>query len=132
MCDMAAPFAAFSRLMPPPPPGTKGPFALSEDGTLEGLVRKAGLVPLATTDVNVPLDFAKEGEALRCLLSNGPAVIAIHVSGIDRVRQAVLNAIAPFKTTSGGYHLDNKFRYLIARRGDVFPVPAQARLRDVN
>jgi SAM-dependent methyltransferase len=116
-CDMAAPLAAFSRLMPPPPPGTSGPFALSEDGTLEGLVRKAGLVPVETADVNVPFDFATETSALCGLLSNGPAVIAIRASGIERVRQAVLNAIAPFETASGDYHLDNKFRYLVARRG---------------
>ena len=118
-CDLAAPLAAFSRLMPPLPPGTQGPFALSEDGTLEGLVRKAGLVPLETADVDVPFDFAEETSALRCLLSNGPAVIAIRTSGAERVRHAVLNAIVPFKTASGSYHLDNKFRYLVARRDEA-------------
>jgi SAM-dependent methyltransferase len=115
-CDMAAPLAAFSRLMPPPP-GAQGPFALSENGTLEGLVRKAGLVPLETADVDVPYDFAEASLALNCLLSNGPAVIAIRTSGIERVRRAVLDSIAPFKTATQGYHLDNKFRYLIARPG---------------
>jgi SAM-dependent methyltransferase len=115
-CDMAAALAAFARLMPPEPPGTEGPFALSEDGRLAGLVTAAGLEPQAVADVDVPFDLPGDGAALRCLLANGPAVLAIQVSGATRVRAAVLQAIAPFRTARGGYHLENKFRYLIARR----------------
>jgi hypothetical protein len=40
----------------------------------------------------------------------------MRVSGTARVRAAVLQAIAPFKTAGGGYCLENKFRYLIAQR----------------
>ncbi len=108
--------AAFGRLMPPPPPGTLGPFALSQAGALEGLVRKAGLEPLAVEDVDVPFDLADETAALRCLLSGGPALIAVRTSGAEQVHKAVLDAIAPFKTSSGAYRLNNKFRYLIAQR----------------
>jgi SAM-dependent methyltransferase len=115
-CDMAAPLAAFGKLMPPPPPGTQGPFALSQAGALEGLVRKAGLEPLAVEDVDVPFDLADEASALRCLLGSGPAIIAMRTSGAEHVHKAVLDAIAPFKTSSGAYRLNNKFRYLIAQR----------------
>jgi hypothetical protein len=34
---------------------------------------------------------------------------------MERAREAVKAAIAPFRAASGGYHLKNKFRYLIAQ-----------------
>jgi hypothetical protein len=34
--------------------------------------------------------------------------------GEDEVREVVLNVIAPFKTSSGGYRLRNNYRYMIA------------------
>jgi hypothetical protein len=66
----------------------------------------------------VPFEFEDESSALRCILSNGPAVIAIRTSGMERVREAVLDSIAPYKQASGGYRLGNKFRYLIAGKRD--------------
>jgi hypothetical protein len=83
---------------------------------LAGLATAAGLEALAAADVNVPFDLPDDDVALRCLLANGPAVLAIRASGEARVRDAVLQAIAPFRTAGGGYRLENKFRYLIARR----------------
>lgn len=117
-CDMAAPLEAFTRLMPPPPPGSQGPFALSTDGVLQGVVRQAGWEPLELHEVGVPFKFEDESSALRCILSNGPAVIAIRTSGMERVREAVLDSIAPYKQASGSYRLENKFRNLIAGKRD--------------
>lgn len=37
--------AALGSCLPPPPPGSPGPFALSRDGALEELVTEAGLTP---------------------------------------------------------------------------------------
>jgi hypothetical protein len=48
------------------------------------------------------------------LLSTGPAIRAMQVREEDEVRHAILNALAPFKTSSGGYHLSNSYRYMIA------------------
>ena len=52
--------------------------------------------------------------ALRGILSAGPAERAIRNSGMERARDAVANAIAPYRKNSGEYHLNNKLRYLIA------------------
>lgn len=49
------------------------------------------------------------------LLSEGLAVRAIEQRGEEAVKDAVLKALEPFKTPNGGYHLRNKFLYLVAR-----------------
>lgn len=112
--DSTAYMKALGPLLPPPPPGAPGPFALSVDGALEALVAKAGMTPGKVKTVECPWDYPDEKTALRALLSAGPAIRAIQNSGEDVVRQVFLNAIAPFKTASGEYHLKSSFRYIIA------------------
>jgi len=65
--------------------------------------------------VECPWDYPDEQTALRGLLSSGPAIRAIQTRGEDAVRAAVLQVIAPFKTSGGGYYLTNNFHYLIAK-----------------
>lgn len=112
--DSTAYMKALGPLLPPPPPGAPGPFALSVDGALEALVAKAGMTPGKVKTVECPWDYPDEKTALRALLSAGPAIRAIQNNGEDVVRQVFLNAIAPFKTASGEYHLKSSFRYIIA------------------
>jgi SAM-dependent methyltransferase len=45
--EHAATLAALGPLMPPPPPGAPGPFALSAPGKVEALMEQAGLQPAA-------------------------------------------------------------------------------------
>lgn len=105
---------AMGSLLPPPPPGAPGPFALSADGALEALAIKSGLTPSVVKTVACPWDYPNEMTALRGLLSSGPAIRAIQEKGEDTVRNLILQVISPFKTSSGGYYLTNNFRYLIA------------------
>lgn len=114
-CQAAAYLLAVGSLLPPPPPGTPGPFALSEGGALQALAAEAGLLALESGEVDCPWVYPDQDTVLRGLLSAGPAVKAVQTSGEDRLREAVLKALAPFKTPSGGYRLESKFRYLIAR-----------------
>jgi SAM-dependent methyltransferase len=108
---------AMGALLPPPPPGAPGPFALSADGALEALTQRAGLKPGPIETVSCPWEYPDEQTALRGLLSSGPAIRAVQVKGEDEVRRAILNTLAQFKTSSGGYHLTNSFRYMIAAAG---------------
>lgn len=105
---------AMGSLLPPPPPGAPGPFALSADGALEALAVKAGLTPSSVKAVECPWNYPDEKTALRGLLSSGPAIRAIQEQGEDVVRDLILKVIAPFKTISGGYYLTNNFHYVIA------------------
>jgi hypothetical protein len=88
---------------------------LSDESKLKALVSEAGLTPIEVVDVECPWIYPNLDIALRAMLSAGPAERAIRNSGMDRAREAVANAIAPYLKPSGQYHLSNKFRYLIAR-----------------
>ena len=52
---------AIGSLLPPLPPGTPGPFALSEDGKIEGIFKNIGLRLLQKTLVACPFFIPKRG-----------------------------------------------------------------------
>lgn len=114
-CQMAPYLAALGPLMPPPPPGAPGPWALSPPGALEDLAAEAGLEPVSAGVATCVFRFADEETALRGLLASGPAVRALQTSGEAAVSAAIAKAIGPFRTPSGGYELVNAFRYIVAR-----------------
>ena len=113
-CEAAVYLKAVGSLLPPPPPGAPGPFALSQDGALESLMQEAGLRPQGTFDIDTPWEYPNLPTALRGMLSAGPAIRAIRHSGEAAVADAVTAAIAPFRTASGSYLLNNKCRYAVA------------------
>lgn len=114
-CEAAGHLKALGGLMPPPPPGAPGPFALSEESKLNALATEAGLKPIAVVDVPCPWIYSDLEVALRGMLSAGPAERAIRNSSMDRARDAVAASISDYRQSSGEYRLNNKFRYLIAR-----------------
>ena len=114
-CEAAGHLKALGLLMPPPPPGAPGPFALSDESRLRALASEAGLKPGAVVDVPCPWIYVDRETALRGMLSAGPVERAIRTSGYDRARDAVAASIEPYRTASGGYRLNNTFRYLVAR-----------------
>lgn len=115
-CELAGHIAALGKLMPPPPPGAPGPFALSAPGALEGLLEKASLRPQRSGSAPVVMRFPDEATALRGLLAAGPATRATRHSGEDAVRRGLAEAIAPFRQSDGSYVMRNEFRYVLARR----------------
>ena len=114
-CDAAGHLKALGPLMPPPPPGAPGPFALSDEAKLKAFATDAGLTPLAIVDVQCPWIYPDLETTLRGMLSAGPVERAIRASGFERARDAIAGAITQYRTASGGYHMNNAFRYLISR-----------------
>jgi SAM-dependent methyltransferase len=115
-CEMGGYLAALGSLMPPPPPGAPGPWALSPPGAVEDLAADAGLRPVDAKSVMTLFSFADENTAIRGLLAAGPAVRAIEASGEDAVASAVLKAIEPYRQSDGSFALRNEFRFIIATR----------------
>jgi SAM-dependent methyltransferase len=112
-CEARAYFAALGSILPPPPPGAPGPFALSVEGALEALVAQAGLPPGKAEEIDIPWVYPDASTMLRGLLASGPGTRAIQLVGEESAAQAILQALAPFKTASGEYRLENTARYMI-------------------
>ena len=114
-CELAPYLLALGKLLPPPPPGAAGPFALSAPGALEALVSKAGLRPEAARTVETAMPFPDEATAVRGLLASGVAERAIRNSGELAVRQGLTAAIQPFRKGDGSYKFRNEWRFLVSR-----------------
>jgi SAM-dependent methyltransferase len=112
-CEAAAYLAALGRLLPPPPPGAPGPFALSDPAVLTALFDESGLAVTAIADVACEWVYLDEQTAVAGLLASGPVVFAIEHAGEQAVRSAVADFLAPFRTDDGGYRITNEFRYAI-------------------
>lgn len=114
-CEMASYMAALGSVLPPPPAGAPGPFALSVPGAIEALVERAGLIPDRVANVDVVFDFADAATAMRALKASGPAIRAVRHAGDAAVTEAVAKAMAPYQESDGHVRYHNQFRYLIAR-----------------
>ena len=113
--EAAALVTAVRPLMPPPPPGAPGPFALSEESALREFASDAGLRPVEVFDVDCAFVYADEATAIRGLNSSGVAARAIENSGEQAVTEAHAQAIQRFRQPDGGYRIRATFRCLLAQ-----------------
>ena len=107
---------AVGSMLPPPPPGAPGPFALTENHLLEKTLETLGFTIQSNYDVPTVWDFFDVDTALRGLLSAGPAVKAIDHSGKEQVQAAVSAAMQPYIQSNGHVVYHNKFRVVIASK----------------
>ena len=112
-CEAAGYLMALGRLMPPPPPGAPGPFALSNVDALNALFDEAGLDVLAVEDVECVWRYPDEPTAVAGLMCSGPVVGVIEHAGEPAVRAATDLFLEPFRTPASGYRITNVFRYVI-------------------
>ena len=106
--------AALKPLLPAPPPGAPGPFALSDETALRAFAKAGGLTPGAVFDVDTPWHYRDEATALRGLGSAGVAVRAIEHSGEKAFVDAHCAALAPFRRPDGSFRIGARFRCLLA------------------
>lgn len=110
-CDLDAMKRALVALLPEVPPQPK----LWEDGALERAAMAAGLEPESTFETSWAYEYADEEDLVRGMLGAGGSAAAITFAGEEAVRTAIVDALALYRTASGGYRLENEWRYLIAR-----------------
>jgi len=113
--EAASLVAALRPLMPPPPPGAPGPFALSDETALRAFAEAAGLTPVELMDVDSPWVYADLATALRGLGSSGVAARAAGNSSKAAVDEAHAAALGPFVQPDGSYRVGATFRCLIAK-----------------
>jgi len=113
--EAAAVVGALRPLMPPPPPGAPGPFALSEEAALRKFASDAGLRPGDVFDIECPFLYRDEATALRGLNSSGVAARAMENASERAVTEAHAKAIAPYRQADGRYRIGASFRCLLAK-----------------
>ena len=106
---------ALAPLLPPRPPGTPGPFALSDENALRSFAANAGLEPIDVFDVDSPWMYPDEATALRGLNSSGVATRAMENSSEAAVSDAHRQALTPFRLADGSFCIGASFRCLLAR-----------------
>ncbi|MBL4768309.1 MAG: class I SAM-dependent methyltransferase [Rhodobacteraceae bacterium] len=113
--EAASLVAALKPVLPAPPPGAPGPFALSDETVLRDFASAAGLKPISVFDVQSPWSYADEAAAIRGLGSSGVAARAMAHSGESAVDAAHAAAIAPFRKPDGSYCINANFRCLLSQ-----------------
>jgi len=100
-CEVASYLKAVGSLLPPPPPGATGPFALSENQLLERLLEEVGFKIVDNNDVDSVWAYPDNLTALKGLGSSGPITKAIEHTGSEEVERTILNAIEPYVQPDG-------------------------------
>lgn len=113
--EAASLVAALKPVLPAPPPGAPGPFALSDETVLKEFASAAGLKPVSVFDVQSPWSYADAATAIRGLGSSGVAARAMSHSGEKAVDAAHAAAIAPFRKPDGSYSINANFRCLLSQ-----------------
>jgi SAM-dependent methyltransferase len=107
---------AVSSLLPPPPPGTPGPFALSEDGIIEKALEEVGLKLNFKTSVPCTFLYKNLSEGIKSFLSTGPAAAALNINSEDVVKESLAKALEPFHLADDMYFMQNHFLVFIATK----------------
>ncbi len=112
-CDMTAMKLALRALAPPPDDAAPAP-RLWEPGVLEELAATAGLTPAGSFDIEYGWEYPDAETLGRRLLAPGPVGELARSLGEERVRAAMTSALAPCRRPDGGYHVRNRWHFMIA------------------
>jgi len=103
-------------LLPPPPPGTPGPFALSEDGKVESVCENVGLTVIKKTAVLCPFNYRSKEDAIKSYLGTGPAAAALNSNPLEKVEASISSALEQFSLVDGLHYMQNQFLVFIATK----------------
>lgn len=107
---------AIGALLPPPLPATPGPFALSEDDKMEGILQSIDMKMLYKTKVSCPFLYHTLGDGIKSFMGTGPAAAALNYASKKHVEQTITDALQPYHLTEDLYHLQNSFLLFIAEK----------------
>jgi SAM-dependent methyltransferase len=113
-CDLTAMKNALATLVPAPEPNAPRPPALWEPGVLEGIATQAELSPKEVFDVSWAYEFPDETSLTRAMLAPGLIIDLIRAAGEEAVRGAIIQSLAPYRSSAGGYRLENEWHTLLA------------------
>jgi SAM-dependent methyltransferase len=114
MCELAPHLQSLGAMMPPPPPGTPGPFALCGRDALGEFFATAGLEVDEVADVPCTFAYPDTDTAIAALSSAGPVVRIAEHAGHDAVRADIEAFLAEHVRPDGSYAIHNPFRYAMS------------------
>lgn len=114
--DATSVLKSISTLLPTPPPGTPGPFALSEDGKVESIIEKIGMHLVSKTTVPCPFLYSSLGEGVKSFMATGPAAAAMYNSTKTITEETIVAGLRPFKLTEDFHFLQNHFLLFVAEK----------------
>jgi SAM-dependent methyltransferase len=103
-------------LLPPPPAGTPGPFAVSEDGMIESLCAAAGLRVQSRTMIPCPFIYSSLTDGIKAFMGTGPAASALKQNSKETVERAIAAGLQPFRLADDIHFLHNQFLVFIATK----------------
>ncbi|HEX6332891.1 MAG TPA: class I SAM-dependent methyltransferase [Flavisolibacter sp.] len=115
-CDATAVFRAVTNLLPPPLPGTQGPFAVNDEVKLKAIATRTGLRITHQQSVPCPWLFSSMQSLQRAFLSSGPFVKAVISKGEQKVQQVIYDSAQPFHVGDQVYYLENEMVFFVAER----------------
>ncbi|HEU4471372.1 MAG TPA: class I SAM-dependent methyltransferase [Flavisolibacter sp.] len=115
-CEAAAVLKAVGGLLPPPPPGTPGPFALSEEGKMEAVLKIAGLRLVSKHMVSCPWLFIGEEALQKAFLCTAPCAKAVQATDERTVKETVTSASRPYRLANDVYYMRNVFILFIIEK----------------
>lgn len=107
---------AIGTLLPPPPAGTPGPFALSEDGKMESILQSIDMKVVYKAKVSCPFLYHSLGDGIKSFMGTGPAAAALNYASKKMVEQTITEALQPYHLTEDLYHLQNSFLLFISEK----------------
>jgi SAM-dependent methyltransferase len=113
-CDLEAMKAVVRPFMPSPPPDAPAPPPLWKPGVLEAMAAEAGLSPNLAFDFGFAYEYPDERTLGRLLVAPAGIASLVGAEREEAVRGRIVEAMAPYRTAHGGYHLHNEFRFLVA------------------
>lgn len=116
MSDATDVLKAIGALLPPPPPGTPGPFALSEDGKIEAILAGKDLKLIYKTSVACPFLYAHLADGIKSFMGTGPAAAAMAHNNRKTVEKVIARALQPFAVADDFHFLQNRFLVFIAEK----------------
>ena len=107
---------------PPPPPGTPGPFSMSDQNSLKNSYLTPGFKDPAIERMNVAFDFDSPDDFTTFTIEHGGPVLQKMLAGqTDERRKEILNAISKAAekyadTTTGKVRFENEAILIVGRK----------------
>lgn len=102
--------------LPPPPPGTPGPFALSEEGKVEAVLASIGMKKAQKTRVLCPFLYHHLSSGLKSYMSTGPAAAALNHVSKGILEDTITEALSPYHVAEDLYYMENSFLVFTAEK----------------